>query len=104
MNGNYFKNNSFNISEILQQNMESYATYSKSWESSNRWLSISASRDQNLATDETSEVLPSIAFTQGTIFPFRKQMKTRGLSTVPESDLSFFDLLGFSYVRASTIL
>jgi hypothetical protein len=97
MNGNYFKNNSFNISEILQQNMESYATYSKSWESSNRWLSISASRDQNLATDETSEVLPSIAFTQGTIFPFRKQMKTRGLSTVPESDLSFFDLLGFSY-------
>jgi hypothetical protein len=97
MNGNYFKNNSFNFSEILQQNMESYATYSKSWESSNRWLSISASRDQNLATDETSEVLPSIAFTQGTIFPFRKQMKTRGLSTVPESDLSFFDLLGFSY-------
>jgi lipopolysaccharide assembly outer membrane protein LptD (OstA) len=97
MNGNYFKNNSFNISEILQQNMESYATYSKSWESSNRWLSISASRDQNLATDETSEVLPSIAFTQGTIFPFRKQTKTRGLSTVPESDLSFFDLLGFSY-------
>jgi lipopolysaccharide assembly outer membrane protein LptD (OstA) len=97
MNGNYFKNNSFNISEILQQNMESYAVYSKSWESSNRWLSISASRDQNLATDETREVLPSIAFTQGTIFPFRKQMKTRGLSTTPESDLSFFDLLGFSY-------
>ena len=97
MNGNYFKNNSFNISEILQQNMESYAVYSKSWESSNRWLSINVSRDQNLATDETREVLPSIAFTQGQVFPFRKQTKTRGLSTAPESDLSFFDLLGFSY-------
>ncbi|MGD1043935.1 MAG: putative LPS assembly protein LptD [Bacteroidota bacterium] len=97
MDGNYFKNNSFNISEILQQNMESYATYSKSWESSNRWLSITASRDQNLATDETNEVLPSIAFTQGQVFPFRKQTKTRGLSTAPESDLSFLDLLGFNY-------
>jgi hypothetical protein len=97
MNSNYFRNNSFQESEILQQNMESYATYSKSWESSNRWLSINVSRDQNLTTDETSEVLPSIAFNQGMVFPFRKQTKTRGLSTVPESDLSFFDLLGFSY-------
>jgi lipopolysaccharide assembly outer membrane protein LptD (OstA) len=97
MNSNYFRNNSFSLSEILQQNMESYATYSKSWESSNRWLSINVSRDQNLTTDETSEVLPSIAFNQGTVFPFRKQTKTRGLSTTPESDLSFFELLGFSY-------
>jgi lipopolysaccharide assembly outer membrane protein LptD (OstA) len=97
MNSNYFRNNSFQESEILQQNMESYATYSKSWESSNRWLSINVSRDQNLTTNETSEVLPSIAFNQGTVFPFRKQTKTRGLSTTPESDLSFIELLGFSY-------
>ncbi len=97
MNSDYFRNNSFSLSEILQQNMESYATYSKSWESSNRWLSINVSRDQNLTTNETSEVLPSIAFNQGTIFPFRKQTKTRGLSTTPESDLSFAELLGFSY-------
>jgi lipopolysaccharide assembly outer membrane protein LptD (OstA) len=97
MDGNFFKNNSFNLSEILQQNMYSYAAYSKSWESSNRWLSINLSRDQNLVTDETGEVLPSIAFTQGTIFPFRKKTKTRGLSTTPESDLSFVELLGFNY-------
>jgi hypothetical protein len=97
MNSNYFRNNSFNLSEILQQNMESYATYSKSWESSNRWLSINISRDQNLVTDETRELLPSVSFSQGTIFPFRKKTKSRGLSTAPEADLSFVELLGFSY-------
>ena len=97
MNSNYFKNNSFNLSEILQQNIISNATYSKSWESSNRWLSINVSRDQNLVTDETSEQLPAISFSQGTIFPFRKQTKSRGLSTIPESDLSFVELLGFNY-------
>jgi lipopolysaccharide assembly outer membrane protein LptD (OstA) len=102
MNGNYFKNNSFNISEILQQNMESYATYTKSWESSSRWLSINVSRDQNLTTNETSEVLPSISFTQGTVFPFRKQTKTRGLSAAPESDLNFTELLGLSYNASFT--
>ena len=102
MNGNYFKNNSFNLSEILQQNMESYATYTKSWESSSRWLSINVSRDQNLTTNETSEVLPSISFTQGTVFPFRKQMKTRGLSAAPETDLNFAELLGLSYNASFT--
>jgi hypothetical protein len=97
MNSNYFKNNSFSLSEILQQNILSNATYSKSWESSNRWLSINVSRDQNLITDETNEVLPSVSFSQGTIFPFRKQTKSRGLSSAPESDLSFVELLGFNY-------
>ena len=97
MNSNFFKNNSFNLSEILQQNIESYATYSKNWESSNRYLSINISRDQNLTTDENSEVLPQIAFSQGLIYPFRKQTKTRGLSATPESDLSFVEMLGFGY-------
>jgi hypothetical protein len=97
MNSDYFRNNSFDYSNILRQNMESYATYSKSWESSNRWLSINVSRDQSLTTNESSEVLPAIAFTQGTIFPFRKQTKTRGLSSAPESDLSFLELLGIAY-------
>ena len=97
MNSNFFKNNSFSLSEILQQNINSYATYSKSWESTNRWLSINISRDQNLVTNEIGATLPAISFSQGTIFPFRKETKTRGLSAVPESDLSFAELLGFSY-------
>jgi lipopolysaccharide assembly outer membrane protein LptD (OstA) len=97
MNTNFFRNNSFSLSDILQQNMESYATYSKTWESSNRSLSVNVSRDQNLTTDETREVLPSIAFSQGMIFPFRKQTKTRGLTSPSDAELSFVEMLGFGY-------
>ena len=97
MSSSYFKNFSYNLSDILRQNMISNATFWKSWESSNRSISVSAYRDQNLITDETSERLPSISFSQGMIFPFRKTTKTRGLSSSSSSDLSFVEMLGLSY-------
>jgi LptD protein len=85
------------LTDILQQNVVSDATYWKSWESSNSSLTINAHRDQNLNTGETSELLPSISFTQNPVFPFRKTTKTRGLSSTTGSDQSFTDMLGFSY-------
>jgi hypothetical protein len=97
MSSNYFKNFSTNLSDILQQNVVSNATYWKSWEASNRSLSINAYRDQNLITGETNENLPSISFSQGTIFPFRKTTKTRGLSSTSGSEPNFIEMLGFSY-------
>jgi lipopolysaccharide assembly outer membrane protein LptD (OstA) len=97
MSRSYFKNFSRNLSDILQQNIISNATYWKSWESSNRSLSISVYRDQNLITDETNENLPSISFSQGQIFPFRKTTKTRGLSSTTGSEPTFIEMLGFSY-------
>ena len=97
MNSSFFKNNSFDLSDILRQNIVSNATYLKNWQSSNRSLSINIYRDQSLVTDETNELLPAISFSQGIIFPFRKQTKTRGLSSTPESDLSFVEMLGFGY-------
>jgi hypothetical protein len=97
MSGNYYKKLSRNIGEILQQNIISYATYSKTWEQSNRSLSVNVYRDQNLNTDETNERLPSISFSQGTIFPFRKRTKTRGLSSESEQEMSFVEMLGFGY-------
>jgi lipopolysaccharide assembly outer membrane protein LptD (OstA) len=97
MSSNYFKNFSTNLSDILQQNVVSNATYWKSWEASNRSLSINVYRDQNLITGETNENLPSLSFSQGPIFPFRKTTKTRGLSSTSGSDPSFIEMLGFSY-------
>jgi Organic solvent tolerance protein OstA len=97
MSGNYFKNFSTNLSDILQQNVISDATYWKSWESSNSSLTINVHREQILNTGETNEQLPSISFSQGAIFPFRKTTKTRGLSSTTGSDQSFTDMLGFSY-------
>jgi lipopolysaccharide assembly outer membrane protein LptD (OstA) len=97
MSRSYFKNFSFNLSNILQQNIISNATYWKSWEASNRSLSINVSRDQNLITDETNEQLPSISFSQGTIFPFRRSVKTRGFTSGQESETGFIEMLGFNY-------
>ena len=97
MSNNYFKNFSTNLSDILQQNIVSNATYWKSWEASNRSLSINVYRDQNLITGETNENLPSISFSQGQIFPFRKTFKTRGLTSTTVSDQSFIEMLGFGY-------
>jgi lipopolysaccharide assembly outer membrane protein LptD (OstA) len=97
MSNNYFKNFSTNLTDILQQNVVSNATYWKSWEASNRSLSINVYRDQNLITGETNEQLPSISFSQGQIFPFRKTTKTRGLSSTTGSEPSFIEMLGFSY-------
>jgi lipopolysaccharide assembly outer membrane protein LptD (OstA) len=97
MSTNYFKNFSTNLSDILLQNVISDATYWKSWESSNSSLTINAHRDQSLITGQTNEQLPSISFSQGTIYPFSKVTKTRGLSSTTGADQSFIEMLGFGY-------
>lgn len=94
--GSYFKNYSKNLSDILLQNLVSNATLSKTWAPANRTLTVNVSRDQSLTTGDISEGLPSISFSQGQIFPFRKRTKSRGLTTV-ESDLGFFEMIGLNY-------
>jgi lipopolysaccharide assembly outer membrane protein LptD (OstA) len=93
----YLRSYSVNYSDILTQNIISYASYSKSWEASNRSLGISLFRDQSLITDETRERLPSVSFSQGTFFPFRHRTKSRGLTTGPETESSIIEMLGFNY-------
>jgi len=97
MSSDYFKNFSTNLTDILTQNVISDATYWKSWESSTSSLTINVHREQILNTGETNEQLPSITFSQGTIYPFRKTFKTRGLTSTTGSDERFIDMLGFSY-------
>ncbi|HEY4612636.1 MAG TPA: putative LPS assembly protein LptD, partial [Bacteroidota bacterium] len=60
--GTYYRNFSANQNEILRQNVVSTATFSKSWEGTNRSISLSAYRDQNLQTGAVEERLPSISF------------------------------------------
>ena len=97
MSKDYYRNYSFNLDEVLRQNVYSNATYFKSWENSNRSLTISVSRNQELMTGAIDMALPRVSFWQGTIFPFRKKVKTRGLSTSLAEKQSFLDLLGFDY-------
>jgi len=94
--GSYFRNVSSNLDEILRQNIVSNGTLSKTWEESNRNLTVNVYRDQNLLSNDVEERLPSISFSQGQFFPFRRSSTARGLSVEP-SDLSWYELIGVSY-------
>ncbi len=94
----YFKNFSTSINEILTQNIISNATYSKWWSESNRSVTISLYRDQNLINDDLHEQFPSISFTQNQIYPFKKKKATRGLAAISSvENFSFADMFGFNY-------
>lgn len=94
--GTYYRNFSANLNEILRQNIVSTATLSKSWEGTNRNLTMSVYRDQNLQTGAVDERLPSISFSQGQIFPFRRESKSRGL-TSGTTDLGWYEMIGMTY-------
>lgn len=93
----YFKNYSTSLNQLLTQNIISNATYSKWWSTSNRSLSVSLFRDQNLITGDVHERLPSLSFSQSQIYPFRKKKSSRGLTGEASDSQSFADLFGLNY-------
>ena len=95
--GTYFRNTSSNIDEILRQNVISNATYSKSWEEGNRSLTVNLYRDQNLTTGNVEERLPSLSFTQGQLYPFRRQGSSRGTGGAGSAEYAWYELIGLSY-------
>jgi lipopolysaccharide assembly outer membrane protein LptD (OstA) len=95
--GSYFRNVSSNLSEILQQNIVSNATISKSWDEGNRSLTLNIYRDQNLSTKDVEERLPSFSFSQGQFFPFRRSLASRRGLTDQTADNSWYEMIGMSY-------
>jgi len=94
---NYLRNYSTNLTEILSQDIFSNATYWKTWESSNRTLSVNISRQQNLSTGNISEAIPNISFTQNRIFPFKSKSRSRGLTGGSSESASMLEMLGLDY-------
>jgi hypothetical protein len=92
--GTFYRNFSTNLDEILTQNISSRASYMKTWEESNRSLSLSIQRDQSLTDGSVTEILPSLSFAQGQIYPFRK--KNRAASTGAH-EASWYEQIGFNY-------
>jgi lipopolysaccharide assembly outer membrane protein LptD (OstA) len=88
MSNSYFTNNSTQINDILQQNIVSNATFHKSWEGTNRSLTINVYRDQNLTNGDVSENLPSLSFSQSQIYPFKKDNSI---------DPAWYEDIGFNY-------
>lgn len=95
--GSFFRNTSSNINEILQQNIVSNATISKSWDDGSRSLTVDIYRDQNLSTNDVGERLPSFSFNQGQFFPFRKSSRSRSQSADASGEYSWYEMIGVSY-------
>jgi lipopolysaccharide assembly outer membrane protein LptD (OstA) len=90
--GSYYQNTSFNLAQLLMQNVVSNATFTKSWDEARNSMTINVSRDQNLTTGQTSTVLPDVIFNRAQTFPFRSADKGAGTS-----GLKWYDLVSFTY-------
>ncbi len=90
--GSYYQNTSFNLAQLLLQNVVSNATYTKSWDDARNSMTVNISRDQNLTTGQTSTVLPDVIFNRAQTFPFRSSESTAGSSA-----LKWYELISFTY-------
>jgi lipopolysaccharide assembly outer membrane protein LptD (OstA) len=95
--GSYFRSVSSNLDEILQQNIVSTATFSKTWEEGSRSLTVGLYRDQNLTTKDVEERLPSISFNQGQFFPFRSNSRSRGTGSGYSEESNWYEMIGLTY-------
>ncbi len=93
----YYQNTSNNFDEILQQHMVSTATLNKNWEGTNRSISISLYRDQNLQTGEVNEQLPNITFTLAQFYPFKSGGKSHGAAGESQTEQSWYEMIGMNY-------
>lgn len=89
--GSYYQNTSYNLSDLLRQNVVSNATLTKSWEGTPNSMTVNVSRDQNLQTGQTNTVLPDVSFNRSQTFPFRSS-KSGG----PGSQ-SWYELIAYTY-------
>jgi lipopolysaccharide assembly outer membrane protein LptD (OstA) len=94
--GSYYQQTSYNLNDLLRQNVVSNATLTKYWEGTPNSLTLNVRRDQNLAPTpnsvEISDILPSVVFSRSQSFPFRSSKK--GASAMPEH---WYDYIGYSY-------
>lgn len=91
----YYQETSNNLSNLLQQNVVSNATLTKSWEGTPNSMTINLNRDQVIGGEkvgEISESLPRIGFNRAQNFPFRSGRK--GTET---GALAWYELIGYSY-------
>jgi lipopolysaccharide assembly outer membrane protein LptD (OstA) len=96
MSSSFFQQTSYNLNDLLRQNVVSNATLTKYWEGTPNSMSINLRRDQNLRPDsgavEVTEVLPSVSFSRSLSYPFRSS--ARGAVTTPGH---WYEFIGYSY-------
>ncbi len=96
MSSSFFQQTSYNLNDLLRQNVISNATLTKYWEGTPNSMSINVRRDQNLqpavGSIEVTEVLPSVNFSRSLSYPFRST--ARGAPATPEH---WYEFIGYTY-------
>jgi lipopolysaccharide assembly outer membrane protein LptD (OstA) len=88
LTNSYIDKYSNNLDELLRQTVYSSASYSTSWEGTNRSLSIGMQRDQNTVSGTSVMTLPDITFNQSQIYPFR---------SADGFGQEWYEMIGFNY-------
>jgi len=101
VNFTFASNNSYktsnNYDEYLQQQIYSNATLSKSWEGTSNSMTLNLSRTQDLIQGSITSTIPSITFSHSQSYPFRSEVKSRGLSDNSGSNYAWYELIGVGY-------
>ncbi len=86
-----------NYDDYLQQQIYSNATLSKSWEGTSNSMTVNVSRTQDLIQGSITSTIPSISFSHSESYPFRSEVKSRGLSDNSGSNYAWYELIGVGY-------
>ena len=101
VNFTFASNNSYktsnNYDDYLQQEIYSNATLNKSWEGTNNSMSLNLSRTQDLLQGSITSTIPQINFSHSESYPFRSEIKSRGLSDNAGSNYAWYELIGLGY-------
>ncbi|PLX31433.1 MAG: hypothetical protein C0600_05770 [Ignavibacteria bacterium] len=92
LTNSYYNRFSHDVNELLKTTVRSSALYSKSWEGTNRSISVGLQREQDLNNGTSVTTLPDITFNQSQIYPFR--------SSDGYGDQAWYENIGFSYTGA----
>jgi len=93
MSSDYYRYNSPNINDLVQQEIVSNATFSKRWEESGINLSMNYNRIQNLQTGNITEDLPNVSISKSRVYPFQSKSGNG-------SDKSWYEYIGYDYSGA----
>ena len=96
LSNSYFQNKSSSLTEILNDQINSSASYSKNFEDAGISISLYYSRNQNLRTGDIRENLPDLRLSFQPFYPFKKDIKKK----IKEGGLleeQWYEKIGINY-------
>lgn len=96
LSNSYFQNKSSSLSEILNDQINSSASYSKNFDEEGINLSLYYSRNQNLRTGDIRENLPDLRLSFQPFYPFKRDIKKK-IKEGGLLDEKWYEKIGINY-------